>query len=365
MTGRHQPRVGRASHHTSRVRRSCAAHLLSAKCCPRKTVRCSALSGHDHDLFDHHGRKIRRPVVESPLLQRRRPRPRIGRHRFKGDRERCCLQYHSLGPLQTSPDSSSSSSATADRVVEGDSLSRRAKLRRDLRRLVSQNCRGLKTTGHVSELIAVLRRRRVFAACLQETWREGAEELLEEGWLFVGSAPAAQRGRGSMGVGIMLSPLAAKALDTRHDDLGPRVVAVRLLAAADPRARRGSQPAQPLGIFLVSGYAPQSTADEDDWDAYYYPHADRSTHDHPWVARSLDACLLARACRDHPLTTHPCAVIPVRPVYFRVRSVVRGVRRGSWALYSVVGVGRVRYGSIRAVPAGTRSGPTLGLVIES
>ena len=52
---------------------------------------------------------------------------------------------------------------------------------------------------------------------------------MEDGWLFIGSAPAAQQGRGSQCVGIVLSPLAAKALDEKHVDLGPRVVAVRLL----------------------------------------------------------------------------------------------------------------------------------------
>jgi len=117
--------------------------------------------------------------------------------------------------------------------------SRRASLRRDLRSFISQNCRGLKTSTRKTELISVLRWRRAFAACLQETWREATEELLEDGWLFIGSAPTAQHGRGSKDVGIMLGPLAASTLDEKHVDLGPRVVAVRLLAK-EPRARSWS-----------------------------------------------------------------------------------------------------------------------------
>ena len=67
-----------------------------------------------------------------------------------------------------------------------------------------------------------------------------------------------------MGVGIMLSPLGAAALDERHTDLGPRVVAVRL------RVNQTGTPEQArLGIFTISGYAPVSTAPEADWEAYY------------------------------------------------------------------------------------------------
>ena len=67
----------------------------------------------------------------------------------------------------------------------------------------------------------------------------------------------------------MLSPLATSTLDEKHVDLGPRVVAVRLLAR-EPRARSWSDNASsPLGIFQISGYAPVSTAPEADWDAYY------------------------------------------------------------------------------------------------
>ena len=68
-------------------------------------------------------------------------------------------------------------------------------------------------------------RRTTLAAHLRSllTGDMGIEELQEEGWLFICSAPASQRGRGSLGIGIALSPLAAQGLDEKHDDLGPRV----------------------------------------------------------------------------------------------------------------------------------------------
>ena len=68
-----------------------------------------------------------------------------------------------------------------------------------------------------------------------------------------------------MGVGIMLSPLGVTALDERHTDLGPRVVAVRLLV----NETGGPRPRRQLGLFTISGYAPVSTASDAEWDAYY------------------------------------------------------------------------------------------------
>ena len=47
-----------------------------------------------------------------------------------------------------------------------------------------------------------------------------------------------------------------------HDDLGPRVIAAPLLAK-DPRTRR------PLGIYLMSTYAPTSAGSDTEWDNYY------------------------------------------------------------------------------------------------
>eukprot|EP00966_Prymnesium_polylepis_P272307 6291227-Prymnesium_polylepis.2 len=61
----------------------------------------------------------------------------------------------------------------------------------------------------------------------------------------------------------MLSPQAAAVLDEKHIDLGPRVVAVRLLT------KQSGSSNDTLGILLISGYAPVSTASDAEWDAYY------------------------------------------------------------------------------------------------
>ena len=215
------------------------------------------------------------PLAVSP------PPNRLLRHRscFRVRRTGACHNRHQvrsrlLGVLDLAASDVAVQPSPSD-LVDRDTppprlqLSRRAKLRRDLRAIISQNCRGLKTSTQKTELLSVLRWRRAFAACLQETWRTGTEELMEEGWLFIGSAPATQQGRGSQGVGIVLSPLAVKTLDEKHTDLGPRVVAVRLLAKeAKPRSTRTAA-VKPLGVLLISGYAPVSTAPDEEWDDYY------------------------------------------------------------------------------------------------
>ena len=100
--------------------------------------------------------------------------------------------------------------------------------------IFSQNCRGLKTDGAVTaELIDSLRCRKGFAMALQETWREGKENFSEDGFVFLGSGPRKQVGRGSCGVGILLSPTAVvtwqAANSVLHKNLGDRVIATRLI----------------------------------------------------------------------------------------------------------------------------------------
>jgi len=76
--------------------------------------------------------------------------------------------------------------------------------------IYSQNARGLKTNSALTEAIDALRRCAGFSAGLHETWRTGLE-IEEDGFVFLGAAPAVQNGRGSKGVGILLSPLAVAA----------------------------------------------------------------------------------------------------------------------------------------------------------
>jgi hypothetical protein len=138
----------------------------------------------------------------------------------------------------------------------------------------TQNCRGLKTDSSLTELIHVAQWRDAFASCLQETWRpQDHEELcdLEGGHTFIGVGQAHNSaGRGSQGVGILLSPSATRAwhlAKTRYgrshlvNDLGPRVLAVTLTLQETATKRAAD-------VFLISAYAPTSAHSEDDWDAY-------------------------------------------------------------------------------------------------
>ena len=119
----------------------------------------------------------------------------------------------------------------------------------------------------MSELLDWLARRHAFAACLQETWRLGNDEPLEEaGFTFVGASLTTQTRRGSQGVAIVLSRAAAaawRAAGSHVWRVSSRVIAVRLLVR-DPRNRSRS-----LGVLLVSGYAPVSTASAAEWAEYY------------------------------------------------------------------------------------------------
>ena len=133
-------------------------------------------------------------------------------------------------------------------------------------RIFSQNCRGIKTAARITEFLAVLRRRHAFAACLQETWREGQEAFEEDGWLYLGIAPPHQQGRGSRGVGMVLSPAAtaawkASGSDVWYDDTRARAMALRMTVRDAKR--------KPLGLLLISGYAPNSASTAAEWDEYY------------------------------------------------------------------------------------------------
>ena len=75
----------------------------------------------------------------------------------------------------------------------------------------SQNCLGLKTGERFTEMIDVLTQRKAFAVGVQETWRSGVERFDQQGWRYLGVGPEQQHGRGTMGVGIFLSPAAVRA----------------------------------------------------------------------------------------------------------------------------------------------------------
>ena len=118
------------------------------------------------------------------------------------------------------------------------------------------------------ELTVSMKRRGIFAACVQGTWRSGKDtvEVNQCKLVLTGLDAKEQRSnRGSQGVGIALSPQAVDAWRAAgcelHDDLGARVIAVRLLM----RDKEGKD----IGIFLVSAYAPIGIADENLWENFF------------------------------------------------------------------------------------------------
>jgi len=128
--------------------------------------------------------------------------------------------------------------------------------------IFQQNARGLKSNSLFTELIDSLRCRNGFSLGLQETWRIGKEVFTIDNYTFFGSGPDVQQGRGSCGVGILLSPTATAAWkasgpNSLHNDLGPRVIALRMLVLDSTTGKH-------LGIFMISAYAPTSDASETD-----------------------------------------------------------------------------------------------------
>ena len=139
--------------------------------------------------------------------------------------------------------------------------------RNTIEAIVSQNVRGLKSDARLEELFASILRHDTFAACLQETWRCG-NETLENGscrLIHAGLDADEQSTRGSQGVAIVLS---ARGVDSwraagsiTHQDLGARVVAIRLLVQDIEK--------RDVGVFLVSAYAPIGVADNNVWDDFF------------------------------------------------------------------------------------------------
>ena len=132
--------------------------------------------------------------------------------------------------------------------------------------VVSQNVRGIKNDFRLHELFSYILRFSILAACLQETWRTGNESLQNNNCILFlsGLEEDQQSRRGSQGVGIALSPLGVEAWKAGgcelHDDLGARVIGVRLLLKDSEN--------RDVGVLLISAYAPDSSKSEDDWIDY-------------------------------------------------------------------------------------------------
>ena len=133
-------------------------------------------------------------------------------------------------------------------------------------KFVSANVQGMKNDHKCEEIVHAMSTQNIFAATLQETWRSGREQLSLRNYSFILNGPETQSGRGSTGVGIVLNPLALDAWKAAscelHCDLGLRIIAIRLCL---PTVHSSS----PIGIFLISCYAPISTDSEESWTSYY------------------------------------------------------------------------------------------------
>ena len=134
--------------------------------------------------------------------------------------------------------------------------------------IISQNTQGLKSNEKVEILFEVIRKRDIFAACLQETWRKGKLDIDYKNCLLLTNGideniPTCRRGK--EGVAIALSPTAVhcwkEAGSIVHKDLGPRIIACRL-SVKDTRNKN-------LGLFIVSAYAPIGAADQSLWDNFF------------------------------------------------------------------------------------------------
>ena len=152
-------------------------------------------------------------------------------------------------------------------VSRTDRMQNPAKKKHKTLTIVSQNVRGLKSCERIEEVCSSMHQRKIFATCVQETWRSNSE-VLQHGnccILATGLKPENNSRRGSQGVGIILSPAATdswKAAGSEiHNTYGGRVMAVRLLV----RDTQGRD----LYLFLVSAYAPLGTADNTLWEDFF------------------------------------------------------------------------------------------------
>jgi len=125
--------------------------------------------------------------------------------------------------------------------------------------IYSQNVRGLRgIRGHKhAEIIEIMETQDVFAWCLQETWALGDETQQDIDTDYVTihhGLKEKQNRRGSLGVGIVLSPQAWKGVidaGNKIDYYGQRIIAVSI-ALKDGKG-------EIVKLRLISAYAPDSS----------------------------------------------------------------------------------------------------------
>jgi exonuclease III len=137
-------------------------------------------------------------------------------------------------------------------------------LRKQYIDILSQNLRGFSYEKE-EEFIQRIKAERVWAACVQETWRVGSERWQNQGITFLHRGLATRRPgrRAVQGVAIVLSAAARDAWISAGSKVcffGKRIIATSL-QIVDPAGR-------PFLIYLVSAYAPDSSKPQRDHDEY-------------------------------------------------------------------------------------------------
>jgi hypothetical protein len=143
-------------------------------------------------------------------------------------------------------------------------------------KIMSQNMRGM-PEHKLEMLLSTMRERDTFAYTLQETWRIGTTTLENKGFkIFLNGMKERSCNRGSGGVGIILSPTAAKAWEDGGSEVkhyGTRIVAVKLLLADEKN--------RPVTLVLVAAYSPIGAAGQEERADFF---------------RNLDIC--EKACKQ-------------------------------------------------------------------
>ncbi|XP_066928501.1 craniofacial development protein 2-like [Clytia hemisphaerica] len=157
----------------------------------------------------------------------------------------------------------------------------RKALKRNIVQILSQNALGLKSDDRINEITLMLHKRNIFICCIQENLENRGQRILtvimDINFCYL-AKKFKQNNRGSLGVGIILSPNAHnawKAAGCEIHRFSARIIAVRLtMVDIDNRD---------IGLFVVSAYAPVGVAPETEWDNFF---------------NDLDACISKKLPND-------------------------------------------------------------------
>ena len=158
----------------------------------------------------------------------------------------------------------------APKKSEGTSTIKPAKNKKkkkmNIKMIISQKFHGLKRHGKKDEFFHNLRRRRPFAALLQETWLTGDDTLESEGYTLICSGLSTEKKsrRGSKGVAIALSPQAMTVWGQSGMEIArisARVISIRMIISDHQK--------QENGLVLISAYAPIGVDSDEAWTSFF------------------------------------------------------------------------------------------------